>query len=299
MTLTDAEKAEARATDPRAARGDRPGRRAAAGTARPAARRAALPAPRRRRGQPTTIPTPTCRAADDARTRRGGIRARTRRSTPRPTTSSSTGVRVARGSAGAAAARARGAPTRRICSCAGGPRPSRRCCSTSTAQQHLGVTPDDDAELAEIAALARPIPVLRARTKWSRCDDAAGALVAGVGNIFLSDDAFGCEVVRAMAGTTDARGRRGRRLRHPRRASGLPAARRLRPARAHRRGAARPARRARCRCSRSSSTRSSAAGAVADGEAPLVDAHGMEPASILAMLASLGGQVARVLVVGL
>ncbi len=26
--------------------------------------------------------------------------------------------------------------------------------------------------------------------------------MAGVGNIFLSDDAFGCEVVRAMAGTT-------------------------------------------------------------------------------------------------
>ena len=28
----------------------------------------------------------------------------------------------------------------------------------------------------------------------------SGTLVAGIGNIFLSDDAFGCEVVRRMAG---------------------------------------------------------------------------------------------------
>jgi len=37
--------------------------------------------------------------------------------------------------------------------------------------------------------------------------------------------------------------------------------------------------------------------AVSDGEAPLVDAHGLEPAAILSMLGSLGGTVARVVVV--
>jgi hydrogenase maturation protease len=39
------------------------------------------------------------------------------------------------------------------------------------------------------------------------------------------------------------------------------------------------------------------ADAVAQGESPLVDAHGLEPGAILSMLGSLGGQVPTVLVV--
>jgi hydrogenase maturation protease len=39
------------------------------------------------------------------------------------------------------------------------------------------------------------------------------------------------------------------------------------------------------------------AGAVSGGESPLVDAHGLEPGAILSMLGSLGGQVPTVLVV--
>ena len=76
-------------------------------------------------------------------------------------------------------------------------------------------------------------------------------LVAGVGNIFLSDDGFGVEVVRQIGRPATAGGRGDRRLRHPRRAPGLPAARRLRRARARRRRAARRSRRAPSRCSRS------------------------------------------------
>ena len=46
-------------------------------------------------------------------------------------------------------------------------------------------------------------------------------LVAGVGNVFLRDDAFGCEVVRLLADTSGAGRRGGPRLRHPRRPPGL------------------------------------------------------------------------------
>ncbi|MEJ7695933.1 MAG: hypothetical protein WKF78_04730 [Candidatus Limnocylindrales bacterium] len=41
-------------------------------------------------------------------------------------------------------------------------------------------------------------------------------LVAGVGNIFLSDDAFGLEVVRRLADRRRPGERRRGRLRHPR-----------------------------------------------------------------------------------
>jgi hydrogenase maturation protease len=122
-------------------------------------------------------------------------------------------------------------------------------------------------------------------------------LVAGVGNIFLSDDAFGVEVVRQMAGTPVPEdvdlidfGIRGVHLAYqlldgydvlvlidaaPRgQAPGtvslleVPLEQVADPA-----------------------------GAVAAGSAPLVDVHGLEPASILGMLGSLGGQVAKVMVV--
>ena len=119
-------------------------------------------------------------------------------------------------------------------------------------------------------------------------------LVAGVGNIFLSDDAFGCEVVRAMAATSVPDGVeiidfgiRGVHLAYhlldgydllvlvdaaPRDTD--PGTVSLLEVELDELGSA------------------TAVGA------PLVDAHGMEPVSILTMLGSLGGQIARVLVVG-
>jgi hydrogenase maturation protease len=122
-------------------------------------------------------------------------------------------------------------------------------------------------------------------------------LVAGVGNIFFSDDAFGCEVVRQLAGTpvppgvevTDF-GIRGVHLAYqlldgydllvlidaaPRgRAPGTVSLLEVELDKIE-----------------------SSAAAVAGGDAPLLDVHGMEPASVLAMLASLGGAIARVLVI--
>ncbi len=95
----------------------------------------------------------------------------------------------------------------------------------------------------------------------------------GVGNIFLGDDGFGVETVRRLAGQPAAGPRRGRRHRGARRASGLPAARRVR----HRsswwtppRAAGRPAR------STSSSrapSRTRRAGQAADRRAPDVPRH--------------------------
>ncbi len=118
-------------------------------------------------------------------------------------------------------------------------------------------------------------------------------LVAGVGNIFLSDDAFGCEVVRQLAGRSIPEGVevcdygvRGVHLAYQL-LEGYDLLVLI-----------------------DAAPRDYAPGTVslfevpldrieaADGTAaPLVDAHGMEPASILATLGSLGGSVARVLVV--
>ena len=64
-------------------------------------------------------------------------------------------------------------------------------------------------------------------------------LVAGVGNVFLQDDAFGVEVVRLLTQEPLPPGRPGPRLRNPRCPSGLRAARRVRPVRAGGRGGAR------------------------------------------------------------
>jgi hydrogenase maturation protease len=125
----------------------------------------------------------------------------------------------------------------------------------------------------------------------------ARVLVAGVGNIFLSDDAFGCEVVRQLAGTpmppgvelTDF-GIRGVHLAYQL----LDGYDLLVLIDAAPRG-------------QQPGTVSlleveldkieSSAASVAGGDAPLLDVHGMEPASILAMLSSLGGVIARVLVI--
>ncbi len=123
---------------------------------------------------------------------------------------------------------------------------------------------------------------------------ASRVLVAGVGNIFLGDDAFGCEVVRALAGTSVPDrveivdfGIRGVHLAYQL-LDGYDLLVLV-----------------------DAAPRDTAPGTVSLLEveldqieqdtstaAPLVDAHGMEPVSILTMLASLGGQVARMLVVG-
>ena len=124
-------------------------------------------------------------------------------------------------------------------------------------------------------------------------------LVAGVGNIFLSDDGFGVEVIRHVLGrelpagveVMDV-GIRGIHLAYELMEGYdtlivVDAVPRdfepgtvflLEPERDE------PARRA--------------AEAIGEGARPLVDAHGMEPASMLASLDLLGGDVERILVVG-
>jgi hydrogenase maturation protease len=122
-------------------------------------------------------------------------------------------------------------------------------------------------------------------------------LIAGVGNIFLGDDAFGVEVVRQMAATPLPEGVelidsgiRGVHLAYQL-LDGydvlvlIDAAPRGHP----------PGTVSLLQVDRRDLDEATAA--VAGGQAPLIDAHGMEPGSILKMLGSLGGQVARVLVV--
>ena len=115
-------------------------------------------------------------------------------------------------------------------------------------------------------------------------------LVAGVGNIFLGDDAFGCEVVRRMAGRpvpdgveiTDF-GIRGVHLAYQL----LDGYDLLVLVDAAPRG----------RAPGTVSLLEVELDKIEKTDGPLVDAHGMEPVSILSMLASLGGNVKRVLVV--
>ena len=119
-------------------------------------------------------------------------------------------------------------------------------------------------------------------------------LVAGVGNIFLGDDAFGSEVVRALAGTPvpdgveiSDFGIRGVHLAYQL-LDGYDLLVLI-----------------------DAAPRGNEPGTVAlleveldeieaapTAERPIVDAHGMEPVSILSMLTPLGGRVSRVLVVG-
>ena len=127
LTLTDEEKREARATDPRAkAIVDRADVMPEGGV-RPAARRRALAAPgfraasmRRRTRRRRPIPRPG-----------GGTRARTTRCRPAATRSSWTGF-ASRGGAGCVCTRGRAAPTPTTCSFRAGPRGSRPSCSTWT-----------------------------------------------------------------------------------------------------------------------------------------------------------------------
>jgi hydrogenase maturation protease len=125
----------------------------------------------------------------------------------------------------------------------------------------------------------------------------ARVLVAGVGNIFLSDDAFGCEVVRQLAGTPMPDGVELRDFG----ISGVHLAYQLLDGydllvlidAAPRGQEPGTVSLLEVELDKIQST----AAAVAGGEAPLLDVHGMAPASILAMLSSLGGRIARVLVV--
>ena len=128
MTMTDEEKAEARATDPRAAaiidHCD-----------------AMIPdAMARLHG---TLRDPH---ADPPRSRDGvdwWDPVADAPSTRRPTRSLVDGVRIAQGQPGAAAARA-GAPTRRTCSSPAGPPGSPRCTCDVDGQRHVAVVLEDD-----------------------------------------------------------------------------------------------------------------------------------------------------------
>jgi hydrogenase maturation protease len=122
-------------------------------------------------------------------------------------------------------------------------------------------------------------------------------LVAGVGNIFLSDDGFGVEVVARMAGRPVPDGVelvdfgiRGVHLAYQL----LDGYDVLVLVDASPRGRT-PGTVSLLEVDQSELEDRSAD--VADGGAPLVDAHGLEPGAILSMLGSLGGQVGKVLVV--
>jgi hydrogenase maturation protease len=127
-------------------------------------------------------------------------------------------------------------------------------------------------------------------------------LVACVGNIFLSDDGFGVEVARRMAGTPRPEGVelvdfgiRGIHLTYQL-MDGYDV---LVVVDAAPRGHA-PGTVTLIEVDQSSidtAGGADAAAAVANGEAPLLDAHGLEPNAILRMLGPLGGKVGRVLVV--
>jgi hydrogenase maturation protease len=115
-------------------------------------------------------------------------------------------------------------------------------------------------------------------------------LVAGVGNIFLGDDAFGCEVVRRMADRPvpdgvqiSDFGIRGVHLAYQL----LDGYDLLVLVDAAPRG----------REPGTVSLLEVELDKIEKTDGPLVDAHGMEPVSILSMLASLDGSVQRVLVV--
>lgn len=122
-------------------------------------------------------------------------------------------------------------------------------------------------------------------------------LVAGVGNIFLGDDGFGVEVAGRLAGSAQPDGVeivdfgiRGVHLAYQL-LDGydvlvlIDAAQRGRP----------PGTVSLLDVDTAQLVDASAA--VSSGQAPLVDAHGLEPGTILSMLSSLGGQVGKILVV--
>jgi hydrogenase maturation protease len=122
-------------------------------------------------------------------------------------------------------------------------------------------------------------------------------LVAGVGNIFLSDDGFGVEVVRQLAGRPHADnveiadyGIRGVHLAY-RLLEGYDVLVLIDAApRGHAPGTV-------TLVEVDQSRLAGAGQAVASGASPLVDAHGMDPATVLAHLDALGGHVTSAFIV--
>ncbi|MGQ0625283.1 MAG: hydrogenase maturation protease [Sporichthyaceae bacterium] len=122
-------------------------------------------------------------------------------------------------------------------------------------------------------------------------------LVAGIGNIFLTDDGFGSEVLRRMAGTAappDVHlldvGIRGVHLAYQL----LEGYQVLVVVDAAQRGHA-PGTLTLVEVDQAQVADNAAE--IVDGQAPLLDAHGLDPGAILAMLGSLGGAVERVLLI--
>jgi hydrogenase maturation protease len=122
-------------------------------------------------------------------------------------------------------------------------------------------------------------------------------LVAGIGNIFLSDDGFGSEVIRAMAGEVPPPGVdvvdfgiRGVHLAYQL-LDGYDVLVIVDAAqRGHEPGTV-------TLVEVDPAQVPDTAEAVTAAQSPLMDAHGMEPGAILSMLASLGGRVGQVYVV--
>ena len=122
-------------------------------------------------------------------------------------------------------------------------------------------------------------------------------LVAGVGNIFLSDDGFGVEVVRQLAGRPHPDGVeiadygiRGVHLAY-RLLDGYDVLVLIDAApRGHPPGTV-------TLVEVDQSQLAGAGPAVTSGASPLVDAHGMDPATVIAHLGALGGRVASVLII--
>ena len=118
-------------------------------------------------------------------------------------------------------------------------------------------------------------------------------LVAGIGNIFLGDDAFGVEVVQRLAERTVARERSGHRFRHPRFRPHDGAARGSRPRDPGRRGPAgrRPGTLYVIEPEPDGKRRA------ADRSA-MLDPHSLDPVKVLRLVKTMGGHPGRVLVVG-
>ena len=111
--------------------------------------------------------------------------------------------------------------------------------STTTNRTHIGVTVDDDPMRRSSARAAASSSSSPTRWRWRHGEEGPSKriLVAGVGNIWLCDDGFGCEVIKRLnerEGELPAEVA-GRRLRHRRPGARLRGHARLRRAGARRR----------------------------------------------------------------
>jgi hydrogenase maturation protease len=135
----------------------------------------------------------------------------------------------------------------------------------------------------------------------SAAPDPARVLVAGIGNVFLGDDGFGPEVARRLAADGDLPdgvevadiGIRGVHLAYEL----LDGCELLIMVDASPRGGE-PGSVYVIEPGRAQAGPAHVDPSAAFGGDPLIDAHGMEPESVLALVETLGGSVGRVLVVG-